>query len=101
MGYAPRLYATFRNGLAYEFAPGRVLDVSTVRDPAIYPLVARMMALIHRVDGSDGQTPQPILWDKTQRFLNLMPDHLPDPAQNARCPPLPTRKSFPLNICQS
>ncbi|XP_022198571.1 ethanolamine kinase 1 [Nilaparvata lugens] len=73
-GYAPQLYATFHNGLVYEFVPGEVLTVGSVRSPAVYPLVARVMAGMHHVDCGPHVARQPALWDKVNNFLALIPD---------------------------
>jgi ethanolamine kinase len=78
-GYAPRLYATFNNGLAYEFVPGDTLTTETCRAPAIFPLVATMMARMHRLECEDAPH-EPMVWAKTRHFISLAPDifSLPD-----------------------
>ena len=43
------LYASFKNGLAYQFLPGATLDLETVVDPCIYPLIARACAKMHSI----------------------------------------------------
>ncbi len=35
MGMGAELYASFTNGIAYQFLPGNTLDVQTVADPHI------------------------------------------------------------------
>lgn len=47
---APKLYGVFENGLAYEYYPGCTLDVTTVADENIWPLVARQLAKMHKVE---------------------------------------------------
>ncbi|EDW46098.1 GM13416 [Drosophila sechellia] len=47
-GLAPSLYATFKNGLVYEYVPGTTLNTDSVLCPEIWPLVARRMAEMHR-----------------------------------------------------
>jgi len=71
-GYAPNLYATFTNGLAYEFVPGDVLTTESVRQLSIYPLVARMMAKLHKVDCGPTAKKTPLLWDKINRYLEVI-----------------------------
>lgn len=76
-GFAPCLYAVFRNGLAYEYAPGVTLTSETVVEPQIWTLIARHMAEMHKikfVSGSDDQ-PIPMLWGKVQQFLDILPEN--------------------------
>lgn len=83
-GYAPALYATFRNGLAYEFVPGVTLTPDTVRDDRTWPLVAKRMAQMHKVtDGAEGSR-EPELPAKMDQFLQLLPAVFSDPAKQAR-----------------
>lgn len=70
-GYAPQLYSIFLNGLAYEYVPGEILDVLTVRCPKVYPLVAKMLAKVHLVKCEDNK---PVLWDKLKKYLSLVPN---------------------------
>lgn len=89
VGFAPKLYATFNNGLAYEFVPGSTLDVDTVRDPAVYPLVARRVAQLHAVSAKEALQPdqprsKPILWDSLSRYLAVIRDAFKDPAKKQR-----------------
>lgn len=80
-GFAPRLYAVFENGLAYEFVPGVTLSPVTVTSAAVWPLVARHMAKMHRLavpapsggGGCDGAAPEAMLGAKTRAFLALVP----------------------------
>ncbi|XP_046394265.1 ethanolamine kinase [Ischnura elegans] len=97
-GYAPRLYATFKNGLAYEFVPGVTLTVETVRSPDIFTLVARMLAQMHCLDlnrecsisnGSSESVPreenhEPMLWKKAHSFAELAPSTFESPEKQAR-----------------
>ncbi|KRT82156.1 phosphotransferase [Oryctes borbonicus] len=84
LGLAPRLYAAFNNGLSYEFVPGDTLTVKTVRNPKIYRLVANHMAKLHKVKVPNVTNPEPILWTKMQRFLNLVPEEFSDPEKQRR-----------------
>ena len=72
-GFAPRLYATFSNGLAYEYVPGVTLTTKTVCDPNISLLVARHMAKMHKIK-INSSNEQPLLWSKMQKFLSLLPE---------------------------
>lgn len=90
-GFAPSLFATFENGLVYEFVPGITLNTNNVLQPEVWHLVARRMAEMHRVvnDGqlcstSSNKKPVPMLWKKTQSFLDLVPDHYTDADKHKR-----------------
>lgn len=50
LGLAPRVYGVFENGLAYQYYPGVTLTVDTVVDDTIWPLVAKQMAKMHKVE---------------------------------------------------
>ncbi|XP_065344692.1 ethanolamine kinase [Cloeon dipterum] len=79
-GYAPRVYATFENGLAYEFVPGVTLNTESCHSSLVFPLVATMMAKMHRLEC--GEVPQEAMaWSKTKQFLQLAPDVFSDPAK--------------------
>ncbi|TDG42769.1 hypothetical protein AWZ03_010816 [Drosophila navojoa] len=85
-GLAPSLYATFKNGLVYEYVPGITLNTESVLCPDIWPLVARRMAEMHRVvrkANVDGQ-PTPMIWKKTQSFLDLVPERFSDAEKHKR-----------------
>lgn len=85
-GFAPRLYATFCNGLAYEYVPGRTLNVDTVKDPNVWPLVARQMAKMHKIKvGETGvKDVEPMLFGKMQQFFKLVPKKFSDPKKQER-----------------
>lgn len=44
------MYGIFENGLAYQYYPGVTLNVDTVLDEKVWPLVAKNMAKMHKVD---------------------------------------------------
>uniref|UniRef100_A0A1B6CIE0 ethanolamine kinase n=2 Tax=Clastoptera arizonana TaxID=38151 RepID=A0A1B6CIE0_9HEMI len=73
-GYAPPLYATFTNGLAYKFVPGIVLTEDLVRSPKVYPMIARMVACIHKLDYGISVTRSPSLWKKCAKYISLIPN---------------------------
>ncbi|XP_022919558.2 ethanolamine kinase-like [Onthophagus taurus] len=85
LSLAPQLYATFHNGLAYQFVPGTTLSSKTVIKPEIYKLVARRMARMHKVkNGINQKNCTPSLWNKMQRFLDLVPHDFTDPRKQKR-----------------
>ena len=43
------LYASFQNGLAYQFLQGSTLTLESVIDPYIFPLVAGACAKMHSI----------------------------------------------------
>lgn len=89
-GLAPSLYATFKNGLVYEYVPGTTLNIESVLCPDIWPLVARRMAEMHRVvrkrssSLGDDAKPMPMIWTKTQSFLDLVPERFSDAEKHKR-----------------
>lgn len=84
-GYAPTLYATFRNGLAYEFVPGVTLTPESCREERVWRLVAKRMAQMHKVrDSSVGDCSKPMLPDKLEQFVKLVPAVFGDPVKHAR-----------------
>ncbi|XP_017120576.1 ethanolamine kinase [Drosophila elegans] len=87
-GLAPSLYATFKNGLVYEYVPGTTLNTDSVLCPEIWPLVARRMAEMHRKVRKHGDSsatkPLPMIWKKTQSFLDLVPERFSDAEKHKR-----------------
>lgn len=85
-GFAPSLFATFRNGLAYEYVPGVTLKPETVVLENIYTLVARQMAEMHKVahTGPEPKDRVPGLETQCLKFLNLIPERLSDPVKAER-----------------
>ncbi|XP_037937288.1 ethanolamine kinase [Teleopsis dalmanni] len=88
-GMAPSLYATFKNGLAYDYVPGVTLDTSSVLRPEIWKLVAHHLAAMHRVvkpqsDNCDKNNHMPMLWKKTQSFFDLVPEKFTDADKHKR-----------------
>lgn len=77
VGLAPNLYATFLNGLAYQFVPGTTLTDKTVTEPRIYDLVAKKMARLHKVE-VPGKKKEPCLWRKMEKFYDLVPETFSD-----------------------
>lgn len=73
-GLAPRIYGVFRNGLSYEYYPGVTLNPETVIEPKISRLVAQQMAKMHKVKLGDEIKIEPMIWDKIEQFLCLIPE---------------------------
>ncbi|XP_036232235.2 ethanolamine kinase [Bactrocera oleae] len=92
-GFAPTLFATFKNGLVYDFVPGVTLKPTSVLEPSVWRLVATRMAEMHRrvqvqetpADAACGAAGVvPMLWHKTQSFFNLVPERFSDPEKHKR-----------------
>ena len=79
VGCGCQLYAKFANGLAYEFLPGDILNIESVKNPEIYPKVAQAMAKMHKNVDLGPQVPKnPCMWTKLHMFLRQYPDSLQD-----------------------
>ena len=85
-GHTHSIYATFNNGLAYEFLEGDTLNIETVREPKIYKLVAKRMAKMHllRPTSNGVSESEAIIWQKTEKFMRLMPKYFDDPDKQAK-----------------
>jgi ethanolamine kinase len=84
-GLAPELYATFNNGLVYEYVPGVTINYKTVQDPKIWPLVARNMAKMHKLPlSAEDSKAEPMLKSKYVKFLDLIPEVFSDPVKQQR-----------------
>lgn len=83
-GYAPTLYATFRNGLAYEFVPGVTLTPESCREECVWRLVAKRMAQMHKVCDDSIGSREPMLSGKIDQFLKLVPPVFSDPVKQSR-----------------
>lgn len=84
-GLAPKLYATFQNGLVYDFVPGVALNTNLVCEPKIWRLVAQNMARMHKLPLSPSDVDkEPMLKTKAMRFLELIPDTFTDPEKHKR-----------------
>lgn len=87
-GYAPEIYATFDNGMAYKYIRGETLTTTTVRDPSVYKLVAKTMARLHKLDVSGRQcASESRLWAKMEKFADLIPERLSTPSADFRLVP--------------
>lgn len=83
-GYAPRLYLTFENGMVYEYLPGFVLTDDLCRNCCIYPLIAKMMAKIHKLRHGDSIPNESPMWDKMSQFINLIPEPFSNAEKQSR-----------------
>lgn len=84
LGLAPQLYGIFENGLAYQYYPGNTLDVDTVIDDQIWPLVAKQLARMHKVSLGNEIPKEPFVWDKIEQFLSLIPQPFSTEAKQTR-----------------
>lgn len=84
-GYTHCIYATFNNGLAYQFLEGDTLTVETVRQPNVYTLISTRMAQMHRLKPNDSEIPKyPCIWKKTEKFMEIMPKEFLDAAKQTK-----------------
>lgn len=84
-GLAPQLYATFQNGLVYDFVPGVTLNFKSVNEPKIWRLVAANMARMHKLPLTPEEAKsEPMLKTKYIKFLDLIPETFSDPAKQQR-----------------
>jgi len=75
------LYATFNNGISYEFVPGCTLNSVSVQSAEVYQKVAAAMATLHSkvdiiCDGVAEDDTKSLLWDKLNTFNGLVEDVL-------------------------
>jgi len=74
-GCGSKLYASFTNGLSYEFVAGDTLELEKLFDPQVYREVARSMARIHKLPI---ETEQLEMWNFLEKLLKLYPDKFND-----------------------
>ncbi|EZA50752.1 Ethanolamine kinase [Ooceraea biroi] len=86
-GYTHCIYATFNNGFAYQFLEGETLTTETVRDAAVYPLIARRMAEMHslKLENEEPASREACIWNMLKKFLQLMPRRFSDPLKQEQC----------------
>lgn len=73
LGLAPKVYGVFENGLAYQYYPGVTLKPDSVIEHKIWPLVAKQMGKMHKVELGNNIEKEPMVWNKIDQFLNLLP----------------------------
>lgn len=84
-GFTHSIYATFNNGLAYQFIEGNILTIETVRNSDIYVLVAKRMAQMHRLKPDDIEMPKnACIWKKLEKFMEIMPKEFLDVTKQTR-----------------
>ncbi|XP_065837291.1 ethanolamine kinase 1-like isoform X2 [Oscarella lobularis] len=75
-GCGPPLLATFSNGCSYGYVPGKTLDVRSVRDDAVYPMVVAAMAKMHGI--RDGSPAKPVLFETLDRWIGFCAEIMRD-----------------------
>lgn len=84
-GFAPRLLATFENGIVYEYCEGKPLTKQQLSVERVWRVIARRMAEMHRrVRCPFAETAQPMLWPKFRQLFDLIPATFSDPAKQMR-----------------
>ena len=84
-GFAPKIYATFLNGICYEFIPGIILNVETVKEPEIWKLIATQMAKMHKIPLTNEQKCcDPMIKRVGLKYLELIPDKFTNEEINER-----------------
>ncbi|XP_072941683.1 ethanolamine kinase [Epargyreus clarus] len=84
LGLAPNVYGVFKNGLVYQYYPGVTLTVESVKDKKLSTLVATQMAKMHKVQLGHDIKKEPMLWDKIEQFLNLLPEQFSSETKQSR-----------------
>eukprot|EP00092_Neocalanus_flemingeri_P020439 GFUD01022143.1.p1 GENE.GFUD01022143.1~~GFUD01022143.1.p1 ORF type:complete len:345 (+),score=101.16 GFUD01022143.1:70-1104(+) len=74
-GCGGKLYAAFKNGLSYEFVPGKTLQPEMLFDPQIYRQVAKSVAKMHKIEIV---TKSVGMWDFLDKLVNLYPEQFGD-----------------------
>lgn len=85
----PRVYASFQNGLAYEYVPGKSLDYAVAVDKNVYPLVAQKVGKLHRrmihyVGQMRPSHTSHHVFHTLRNWLMLVPMRLADPVNHQR-----------------
>lgn len=87
-GFAPRLLATFDNGLSYEYSDGRPINKTDIFDENVWRKIAKRMAEMHRnISISDDVKAFPsesILWPKIRSFFDLVPVKYSNPVKQIK-----------------
>ncbi|XP_078046171.1 ethanolamine kinase 1 [Augochlora pura] len=84
-GFTHSIYATFNNGLAYQFIEGVTLTTETVRKPDVYILIAKRMAQMHKLKPDSDEIPkEACIWSKLEKFMDIMPKQFSDDAKQTR-----------------
>lgn len=84
-GFAPELFATFNNGIAYEYSLGEQVTKSKIYEDKVWQQVAKRMAELHRdVKKDDQLNVEPFCWIKIRQFLSLIPTIYNNASTNAK-----------------
>eukprot|EP00052_Salpingoeca_macrocollata_P028484 m.276652 g.276652 ORF g.276652 m.276652 type:complete len:357 (+) comp22866_c0_seq11:6060-7130(+) len=75
-GLSPELHATFTNGYVYGYFEGEACEKETVKDPSLYPLLARKIAQLHKVPLDANAQPQ--LFVTIEKWLAGVPTSFPE-----------------------
>ena len=74
-GLAPEIFASFENGISYEFIHGVTLSSETVKEEKIWKLVAVQMAKMHKLKLNEEQMKmEPMIKSKAEKYLSLIPE---------------------------
>ncbi|XP_070507855.1 ethanolamine kinase 1-like [Chironomus tepperi] len=84
-GFAPKIYATFLNGICYEFIPGVILNTNSVYEPSIWKTIATQMAKMHQIPLTNEQLNcEPMIKRVGLKYLEMIPEKFTNEAINAR-----------------
>lgn len=74
-GLAPKIFASFENGICYEFVHGVTLNSESVKEEKIWTQIAVKMAKIHKLKLNEEQKKmEPMIKNKTEKYLKLIPE---------------------------
>ena len=68
LGQGSKLYATFNNGICYQFLHGDLVSQDNVFLPEVSRAVARGMAQLHTVPI---RSSQPVMWERLEQFIRV------------------------------
>uniref|UniRef100_A0A0K2V4Z9 ethanolamine kinase n=1 Tax=Lepeophtheirus salmonis TaxID=72036 RepID=A0A0K2V4Z9_LEPSM len=66
------VYAIYGNGFAYGYSPGVTLNMDSVKDPNIYPLLAKKLSLFHKINLNPECTRQSKIWFKMREMVKFI-----------------------------
>ncbi|XP_050671402.1 ethanolamine kinase isoform X2 [Leptidea sinapis] len=84
LNLAPKIYGVFANGLVYQYYPGVTLTVDSVINSKIAALIAIRMAQMHKVELPQEVKKEPMVWDKIEQFLRLIPETFSNSTKQTR-----------------
>ena len=78
-GLVPPVYCQLKNGLCYGFTPGRSLTVDDVCDENMIMRIVRTMVKLHSLEiPTHFQGSPPVVWQKMEKFLKIVPETFGD-----------------------